>query len=83
MHFGCTTEDINNLAYALMLREARTPPAPAVHWASSYDACFRVAHPDADDAMLARTHGQPATPTTLGKEIANFSHRLPSANTGS
>nr|MCU0809236.1 lyase family protein [Candidatus Contendobacter sp.] len=70
IHFGCTSEDINNLAYALMLREARTQALlPALDEIG--DAITRLAHQHADRPMLARTHGQPASPTTLGKEMAN------------
>ncbi len=75
IHFACTSEDINNLAYALMLREARTqvllPSLDAV-----INAITRLAHQYADQPMLARTHGQPASPTTLGKEMANVAYRL-------
>ncbi|MDX1594719.1 MAG: adenylosuccinate lyase [Gammaproteobacteria bacterium] len=75
IHFACTSEDINNLAYALMLREARTqallPLADQL-----IDALRALAHDFAELPMLARTHGQPASPTTLGKEIANVVHRL-------
>ena len=75
IHFACTSEDINNLAYALMLREARTqvllPSLDAV-----IDAMTPLAHQHADQPMLARTHGQPASPTTLGKEMANVAYRL-------
>lgn len=75
IHFACTSEDINNLAYALMLREARTqvllPQLDALN-----DAIIRLAHQYADQPMLARTHGQPASPTTLGKEMANVAYRL-------
>ncbi|GMU71548.1 MAG: adenylosuccinate lyase [Burkholderiales bacterium] len=70
VHFACTSEDINNLAHALALAEARRDillPALAA-LASDLRA---MAHAQAGRAMLARTHGQPATPTTLGKEIAN------------
>jgi adenylosuccinate lyase len=75
IHFACTSEDINNLAYALMVRGARDEVLlPAI------DALIvnltTLSHQLADYAMLARTHGQPATPTTLGKELANFVHRL-------
>lgn len=75
IHFACTSEDINNLAYALMLRDARElvlQPALDKLITSLTD----LAHRYADQPMLARTHGQPASPTTLGKEIAVFAHRL-------
>jgi adenylosuccinate lyase len=75
VHFGCTSEDINNLAYALMLAAARKElliPAQ-----SALAGQLRtLAHAHADTPMLARTHGQPASPTTLGKELANFVARL-------
>jgi len=75
IHFACTSEDINNLAHALMLtgsREAAMLPA-----LDAIVARLRtLAHELADASMLARTHGQPASPTTLGKEIANVVHRL-------
>jgi adenylosuccinate lyase len=75
IHFACTSEDINNLAYALMVREARDAVLlPAVDKVLSQLAAG--AHALAGEAMLARTHGQPATPTTLGKELANFVHRV-------
>ena len=74
-HFACTSEDINNLAYALMLREARTQIiVPLMD--ETIAAATRLAHAYADQAMLTRTHGQPASPSTLGKEIANTVHRL-------
>ncbi|MGH8537063.1 MAG: adenylosuccinate lyase [Gammaproteobacteria bacterium] len=75
LHFGCTSEDINNLAYALMLRAARSHPILLL-WDQLIQTLVGFAHRFAANAMLARTHGQPASPTTLGKEIANFSHRL-------
>ncbi|MGB5063793.1 MAG: adenylosuccinate lyase [Candidatus Competibacter sp.] len=75
IHFACTSEDINNLAYALMLREARTQTLlPALD--EIIDAITRLAHQHADQPMLAHTHGQPASPTTLGKEMANVAYRL-------
>ena len=75
IHFGCTSEDVNNLAYALMLREARTQALlPAMD--EVVQALGHLAHALADRPMLARTHGQPASPTTVGKELANFVHRL-------
>jgi adenylosuccinate lyase len=75
IHFACTSEDINNLAYALMLRDARDAVLlPAL---DRIIARLRdLAHEHAARPMLSRTHGQSATPTTLGKELANFSHRL-------
>ena len=75
IHFACTSEDINNLAYALMLREARTQMV-LPQWDGLIDALVRLAHQHADLPMLARTHGQPASPTTLGKEMANVADRL-------
>lgn len=75
LHFACTSEDINNLAYALLLREARnTHLLPAVD--RILGRMCDSAHRYADIAMLARTHGQPASPTTLGKEFANFAARM-------
>ena len=75
LHFACTSEDINNLAYALMLRDARKRVlVPALR---ALNSDLRVlAHRLADVAMLSRTHGQAASPTTLGKELANFVARL-------
>ncbi len=75
IHFACTSEDINNLSYALMARDARDAVLlPAID--RVIEKLVRLAHAHADDAMLSRTHGQPATPTTLGKELANVVHRL-------
>jgi adenylosuccinate lyase len=75
IHFACTSEDINNLAYALMLRDARQDVlVPAMK--KLINDLRLLAHKFSDLAMLARTHGQPASPTTLGKEIANFVARL-------
>jgi len=75
IHFACTSEDINNLAYALMLREARTQSTlPMMD--ELIDAITQLAHDNADQPMLSRTHGQTASPTTLGKEMANVAHRL-------
>src|SRR5918911_3611843 len=75
VHFACTSEDINNLSYALMLRESRDE-VMLPRLAELSEALKRLAHRHAGLPMLARTHGQPATPTTLGKEMANFAHRL-------
>lgn len=75
VHFACTSEDINNLSYALMLDEARSKVLlPKLDTVISRLRSF--AHTYADTPMMSRTHGQPATPTTLGKEFANFAHRL-------
>jgi adenylosuccinate lyase len=75
VHFACTSEDINNLAYALMCREAREKVL-LPHLDALLGALRSMAHAHADDAMMSRTHGQAATPTTLGKEVAVFVHRL-------
>ena len=75
VHFGCTSEDINNLAYALMLHEAReTVVAPLLQ--SLHADIAQLGEDLADVVMIARTHGQPASPTTLGKEINVFALRL-------
>jgi adenylosuccinate lyase len=75
IHFGCTSEDINNLAYGLMLQTARQQCIlPALD--DLLMLLRRFAHDHAGLPMLARTHGQPATPTTAGKEIANVIARL-------
>jgi adenylosuccinate lyase len=75
IHFACTSEDINNVAYGLMLSAARDRVMlPAFN---GLVATLRaLAHGEAATPMLARTHGQPATPTTLGKEAGNVLHRL-------
>ncbi len=74
-HFACTSEDINNLSHALMLKSARdrvlNPKLVSVN-----SALRQLAHDHADVPMLSRTHGQTASPTTLGKEIANVVYRL-------
>ncbi len=81
VHFGCTSEDINNLAYALMLAEARERVLlPAI--GAVGDAMAALAARHAALPMLARTHGQAASPTTLGKEAANFAARLRRAVAG-
>jgi adenylosuccinate lyase len=75
VHFACTSEDINNLSYALMLREARDLVLlPRLD--TLIGRLRTLARANAAVPMMSRTHGQPATPTTLGKEIANFTHRL-------
>jgi adenylosuccinate lyase len=75
VHFACTSEDINNLAYALTVREAINQVwlPRATELVARLD---QLAAENAEVAMLSRTHGQPATPTTLGKELAVFSYRL-------
>jgi adenylosuccinate lyase len=75
VHFACTSEDINNLAYGLLALEARDRILlPRLE--SLTEVLRAMAHAHADDAMMSRTHGQPATPTTLGKEVAVFVQRL-------
>ena len=74
VHFGCTSEDINNLSYALMLRDGRNQViVPAIDQMA--DRLAEMAETFADLPMLARTHGQPASPTTMGKELAVFVSR--------
>jgi adenylosuccinate lyase len=75
VHFGCTSEDINNLAYALMLRDVREQVlGPELE--RLVETLRDMAHEHAGTAMLSRTHGQTASPTTLGKELANVVARL-------
>jgi len=75
LHFACTSEDINNLAYALMLRTARRQVLlPTMREVRS--RLQTMARAEADRPMLSRTHGQTASPTTLGKELANVAARL-------
>ena len=75
VHFACTSEDVNNLSYALMLRDARDEVVlPEIDRVIA--ALRQMAGDFADLPMLSRTHGQPATPTTLGKEIANVGARM-------
>ncbi len=81
LHFGCTSEDINNLAYALMLKNARaTLLLPKLD--SLGKALDALAYLHAAAPMLARTHGQTATPTTVGKELANVAVRLQAQRAG-
>ena len=75
IHFACTSEDINNLAYALMLDRARNKVL-LPHMDQVISAIRNLAHEHAAQPMLSRTHGQPASPTTLGKEMANVVARL-------
>ena len=75
IHFACTSEDINNLSHALMLKAARDEVLlPVLNGLHAKLAA--LAHEHAGVPMLAHTHGQPATPTTLGKEMANVAYRL-------
>ncbi|HDZ55442.1 MAG TPA: adenylosuccinate lyase [Pseudomonas xinjiangensis] len=75
IHFACTSEDINNLSHALMLRSGRDDVLlPLMRRIA--DDIRGLAKQHADVPMLSRTHGQPASPTTLGKELANVVHRL-------
>ncbi|MBI5108674.1 MAG: adenylosuccinate lyase [Rhodocyclales bacterium] len=75
IHFGCTSEDINNVSHALMLTDAvGNCYLPALD--QTIARLRELAHQLAELPMLARTHGQPATPTTLGKEMANIAARL-------
>jgi adenylosuccinate lyase len=75
VHFACTSEDINNLAHGLMLQEGRDDVLlPLI--TQVIDRLREMAHQHAYQSMLSRTHGQPATPTTLGKELANVVARL-------
>ncbi len=81
LHFACTSEDINNLAYALMLKSARaTLLLPMLKSLGGMLDALAARHAGA--AMLARTHGQTATPTTVGKEIANVAARLEAQRLG-
>eukprot|EP00514_Thraustochytrium_sp_LLF1b_P000840 CAMPEP_0184518122 /NCGR_PEP_ID=MMETSP0198_2-20121128/5921_1 /TAXON_ID=1112570 /ORGANISM="Thraustochytrium sp., Strain LLF1b" /LENGTH=486 /DNA_ID=CAMNT_0026908543 /DNA_START=117 /DNA_END=1574 /DNA_ORIENTATION=- len=75
VHFACTSEDINNLSYALMLEQARAEillpsMGDVIEDLTAFADLYK------DQPMLARTHGQPATPSTLGKEVANFAYRM-------
>lgn len=74
VHFACTSEDINNLSYSLMLKEAREELLPLMD--KLITAIGKLAHNHAAQPMLSRTHGQSASPTTLGKEMANVVARL-------
>jgi adenylosuccinate lyase len=75
IHFACTSEDINNLSHALMLKTGRdTVVVPAL--SEITDTLAAMAKQFADVPMLSRTHGQTASPTTVGKEIANVVYRL-------
>ena len=73
-HFACTSEDINNLSYALMLKEGRALVLAEID--ATIDAIKQLAINSAEQPMLSRTHGQSATPTTVGKEFANVVARM-------
>ena len=74
IHFACTSEDINNLSYALMLKDSRTIVLDKMQQMTDSIVDLAITH--ADQPMLSRTHGQTASPTTLGKEMANVAYRL-------
>ena len=74
IHFACTSEDINNLSYALMLKEGRETLIPQM--TDCIEAIKKVALDTANQPMMSRTHGQTASPTTTGKEFANVVARL-------
>ena len=74
IHFACTSEDINNLSYALMLKDSREIVVAKMQQVTDSIVDLAITH--ADQPMLSRTHGQTASPTTLGKEMANVAYRL-------
>ena len=74
IHFACTSEDINNLSHALMLKNGRAVLVESMQ--QIVDAIAALAETHAEQPMLSRTHGQTASPTTLGKEMANVAYRL-------
>ncbi|OOS26399.1 adenylosuccinate lyase [Moraxella porci DSM 25326] len=74
IHFACTSEDINNLSHALMLKSGRDVLVASMQ--KTIDEIAALADKHADQPMLSRTHGQTASPTTLGKEMANVAYRL-------
>ena len=74
VHFACTSEDINNLSHGVMLSDGLKALLPGMH--NVVDAITRLAHEHAALPMLSRTHGQAASPSTLGKEMANVAYRL-------
>src|SRR5471032_3165960 len=75
IHFACTSEDINNLSHALMLQTARQEVV-APYWLKIINSLKSLAHQFRDIPLLSRTHGQPATPSTIGKEFANVAYRM-------
>ncbi len=74
IHFACTSEDINNLSHALMLKSGRDVLVASMQ--QIIDSVVALSEKHADQPMLSRTHGQTASPTTLGKEMANVAYRL-------
>ena len=74
IHFACTSEDINNLSYALMIKDASSITKSSISLIEK--KLKTLSNKYANDSMLSRTHGQNATPTTMGKEFANFYHRM-------
>ncbi|WP_455011954.1 adenylosuccinate lyase [Haemophilus parahaemolyticus] len=75
IHFACTSEDINNTSHALMLKTAREEVL-LPEWKKVIDAVVELAERYKNIPLLSRTHGQPASPTTIGKEMANVAYRL-------
>ena len=75
IHFACTSEDINNLSHALMLKTARDEVI-LPYWRQLIDGIKDLAVQYRDIPLLSRTHGQPATPSTIGKEMANVAYRM-------
>lgn len=75
IHFACTSEDINNLSHALMLTTARRDVL-LPNWRTVIDKVKSLASQYRDIPLLSRTHGQPATPSTIGKEMANVAYRM-------
>ncbi|MDU7482014.1 MAG: adenylosuccinate lyase [Hafnia alvei] len=75
IHFACTSEDINNLSHALMLNTAREEVIKP-QWRKIIDAIAGLSQEYRDIPLLSRTHGQPATPSTVGKEFANVAYRM-------
>lgn len=75
LHFSCTSEDINNLSYALMVHHSmQTVMLPALN--SLHERLIKISEEYAEIPIMCRTHGQSATPSTVGKEFANFAYRL-------
>ncbi len=74
VHFACTSEDINNLSHALMLKQGQTVMLPLMQQVT--DEIAKLGRDFAEQPMLSRTHGQTASPTTVGKEMANVAYRL-------